>query len=320
MCFVRNSGVWTLQQELTAPDAEYVGGFGFSVSLVGDTAIIGTEYKDAAYVFVRSGNEWAQQQELIVAAPNFGNSVAISGDTVLVGAPEQEIRTHEQQGAAYVFVRNNGVWTQQQELTENGATLDHFGWSVALYGETALIGVPHKGYPKQGQGAAYVFVRSGGVWTRQQELQASDAADGDWFGIAVSLNKSTAFIGAPNKNIGSKLHKGAAYVFVEQGGVWSEKQEFTDAAATFGDSFGVTVSVSGDTAVIGAPGERISGTRYGAAYVFMRSDGVWSVRKQLTVPSAENFGFAASVDGDTIVVGDDYNGTYPQGTAFVFIH
>jgi hypothetical protein len=205
--FVRNDGVWTLQQELTAPDAEYGGGFGFSVSLDGDTAIIGTEYKDAAYVFVRSGNEWAQQQELIVAAPNFGNSVAISGDTVLVGAPEQEIGTHEQQGAAYVFVRNNGVWTQQQELTENGATLDHFGWSVALYGETALIGVPHKGYPKQGQGAVYVFVRSGGVWTRQQELQASDAADGDWFGIAVSLNQSTAFIGAPNKNIGSKLHK-----------------------------------------------------------------------------------------------------------------
>ena len=318
--FVRNNGVWTLQQELTAPDAAYADGFGLSVALDGDTAIIGTEYKEASYVFVRSGNEWTLQQELIVAAPNFGSSVAISGDTVLVGASEQEIGTHQGQGAAYVFVRNNGVWTQQQELTENGAILDHFGWSVALYGETALIGAPRKGYPKQGQGAAYVFVRSGGVWTLRQELQASDAADGDWFGIAVALNKSTALIGAPNKNIDSKLHKGAAYIFVEQAGVWAEKQEFIDSKPTFGDSFGVTVSVSGETAVIGAPGERISGTRYGAAYVYMRSLGVWSVRKQLTVPSAESFGNAASVDGDTIVVGDDYNGTYPQGTAFVFVH
>jgi hypothetical protein len=121
--------VWTLQQELTAPDGAYADEFGTAVAVSGDTAVIGAPNKSAAYVYLRNGDVWTLQQELTPsdAGPNdFGASVALNGDTAVIGAPEKKIGSHDGQGAAYIFVRSGGVWTQQQEVTENGATLDQF--------------------------------------------------------------------------------------------------------------------------------------------------------------------------------------------------
>jgi hypothetical protein len=127
--FVRSGDVWTLQQELTAPDGAYADEFGTAVAVSGDTAVIGAPNKSAAYVYLRNGDVWTLQQELTPsdAGPNdFGASVALNGDTAVIGAPEKKIGSHDGQGAAYIFVRSGGVWTQQQEVTENGATLDQF--------------------------------------------------------------------------------------------------------------------------------------------------------------------------------------------------
>ena len=151
-------------------------------------------------MFVRSGATWSQQQELTAsdgaATTNFGYSVSVSGDTAVIGASG---KNSSNQGAAYVFVRSGGAWTQQQELTaSDGAAGDNFGYSVAVSGDTAVIGAYGK---NSNQGAAYVFVRSGGVWSQQQELTASDGAACDDFGHSVSVSGDTAVIGA----IGSRM-------------------------------------------------------------------------------------------------------------------
>jgi hypothetical protein len=238
---------WTQQQELTASDGSVNDQFGESISVSGDTAVIGALNKNsgqgAAYVFVRSGGVWSQQQELTAsdgaANDEFGYAVAVSGDTVVIGAYQKNSR----QGAAYVFVRSVGVWSQQQELTtSDGAANDEFSYALAVSGDTAVIGAYQK---NSRQGAAYVFVRSAGVWSQQQELTASDGAANDEFGVSVSVSGNTAVMGAFYKN----SYQGAAYVFVDSGGVWSQQQELTAADGAANDFFGRSVSLSGDTAL-----------------------------------------------------------------------
>ena len=130
------------------------------------------------------------------------------------------------------------TWTQQQELTASDAAMnDDLGFSVSVSGDTAVIGASGV---NNGQGAAYVFVRNGGVWTQQQKLTASDGAAQDMFGTSVSVDGNTAVIGAHGQRC-----QGAAYVFVRNSGVWTQQQKLT--AAT-GSLFGFSVSVSGDTA------------------------------------------------------------------------
>ena len=262
--FVRSGGVWTQQAELTAADGVANDCFGISVSVSGDTAVIGancmTGYRAAAYVFVRSGGGWTQQAEWTasdgVALAYFGSTVSVSGDTTVIGA----FGKNNLQGAAYVFVRSGVAWTQQAELTaSDGAASDFFGYSVSVSGDTAVIGAREK----NGGGAAYVFVRSGVGWTQQAELTASDGVRYDLFGWSVSVSGDAAVIGAYGKN----NYQAAAYVFVRSGVAWTQQAELTASDGVANDYFGISVSVSGDTTVIGAPGKN---TYRGAAYVFVR--------------------------------------------------
>ncbi|MGA2226025.1 MAG: FG-GAP repeat protein, partial [Syntrophobacteraceae bacterium] len=226
------------QQKLTASDGPAMNWFGCSVSLSGDgnTALIGAFYatvganydQGAAYVFVLSSGTWSQQQKLTasdgVENAFLGSPVSLStdGNTALIGAYEATVGSNAYQGAAYVFVLNDGTWSQQQKLTaSDGAAGDNFGYSVSLSadGSTALIGaydatVGANAY----QGASYVFVLSGETWNEQEKLTASDGAAHDYFGSSVSLSGdgSTALIGASAIYVG----QGAAYVFVLSGGTW----------------------------------------------------------------------------------------------------
>ena len=206
----------------------------------------------------------------------------------------------------------NPTWTEQQELAaSDGFVGDQFGWSVSVSGDTAVIGAVSK---NNAQGAAYVLVRSGGAWTQQQELTAFDGAADDYFGFSASVSGDTAVIGAWNKTINSQSGQGAAYVFVRSGGVWTRQQELTASDGAWDDAFGYSVSVSGDTAVIGAPGN-------GAAYVFVRSGGTWSKQQELTASdetAGDYFGYSVSVSGGTALIGASAKNTN-QGAAYVFV-
>ncbi|MGO9011834.1 MAG: FG-GAP repeat protein [Bryobacteraceae bacterium] len=319
--FVRSAGVWSQQAELTASDGAAKDGFGSSVSLSGDTLVIGADGKNSsqgvAYVFVRSAGVWSQQAELTAsdgaAGDNFGFSVSVSTDTLVIGAFEK----NDYQGAAYVFVLSGGIWSQQQKLTaSDGAASDNFGSSVSLSGDTTMIGAPGKNGL---QGATYVFVLSGGTWSQQQKLTASDGAAQDAFGYSVSVSGTTAVIGAVGKN----TQRGAAYVFVLSGGVWSQQQELTASDGAAGDAFGSSVSVSGSTAVIGAWAKTVNSLTYqGAAYGFVLRDETWGQQQEVTASDGAGeswFGYSVSVSGNTALIGA-YVKSGQQGAAYVFVH
>jgi uncharacterized repeat protein (TIGR01451 family) len=281
--FTRSGTIWSQQQKLTASDGWAGDLFGDSVAVSGGTALIGAYYKSvgsnswqgAVYVFTRSGTIWSQQQELTasdgVAFDHFGNLVAISGDTAVIGAYEKTVGSNSNQGAAYVFTRSGTTWSQQQELAESssdGQAYDKFGNSVAINGNTAVIGAMYKIVGSNGnQGAAYVFTRSGTIWSQQQELTASDGAADDRFGGSVAVSGDTAVIGAAYKTVGSNSNQGAAYVFTYNGTAWSQQKELTASDGAYSDEFGSSVAFDG-VAVVGAYQNTLGSlTNAGSAYI-----------------------------------------------------
>src|SRR6266511_3839826 len=220
--FARSGGVWTQQQKLLASDAAAGALFGISVAISGETVVVGAPRDDSrgsAYVFARNGGVWSQQQKLLAsdaaAGDAFGESVAISGETVVVGAQVDDDVAGENQGSAYVFARSSGVWSQQQKLrASDAAVADSFGASVAISGETVVVGaIGDDGAAGRDQGSAYVFARSGGVWTQQQKLEASDAAANDLFGLSVAISGGTVVVGAHDDSGAAGRLQGSAYVF-----------------------------------------------------------------------------------------------------------
>ena len=218
-------------------------------------------------------------------------------------------------------------FVRQAKLTaSDGAATDYFGRSVSVSGDTAVVGAHYDDTAGgTNAGSAYVFVRSGTVWTQQQKLTASDGRTYDRFGWSVSVSGDMAVIGAWNhRHAWESSDEGSAYVFVRSGATWSQQQELT--ASEGGDTFcfGSSVSVSGDTAVIGDPCDMAGGGYAGLAYVFVRSGAVWTQQQRLRGwdrSPEDNFGNDVSVSGDTVVVGadGDYTAGEMAGSAYVFV-
>jgi len=277
--FVRNGTTWTEQDKLMASDAQAGDEFSYSVAVSGDTVVVGARGEDsggsdagAAYVFVRNGTSWVQQDKLMASDAQvydwFGYSVAVSGDTVVVGAPYEASGGFDA-GAAYVFVRNGTAWSQQAKLTASDAeAYDWFGYSVAVAGDTVVVGAYGEDDGGTDAGAAYVFVHDGTSWDEQGKLMASDAQAYDYFGVSVAVSGNTVAIGAFHEDDGG-ISAGAAYVFVYDGTSWDEQAKLMASDAQANDQFGVSVAVSGDTVVVGAPYEDSGGSDTGAAYVFV---------------------------------------------------
>src|SRR5262245_53646402 len=212
----------------------------------------------------------------------FGRSVAVSGDTLVVGAPLDDIGANTSQGSASVYVRSSGIWSFQPKRTANdGGMQDGFGATVAISGDTIVVCAI-------GELAAYVFVRSGGVWSFQQKLTANDVEPPDFFGSAVALSGDTIVISSPEDNIGTNIDQGSAYVFVRSGSVWSQPFKLIASDGAEGDTFGLSVDVSNDTIVVGALLDNIGANiGQGSAYVYARSGDVWTFQQKLTAGDGE---------------------------------
>ena len=268
----------------------------------------------------------------------FGNTVSLSGDTVVVGALNADVGANDDQGAAYVFYRDWGgadAWGQVKKLSaDDGAASDSFGRSVSIDGDTVVVGAHYAaGGSGTRQGAAYVFYRDQGgidVWGRVIKLTAADGAAYDWFGYSISLSGDIVVIGAPSVNIGSAFSQGAAYVFYrDQGGAdaWGQVKKLTAADGRKGDWFGTAVSLSGDTFVVGAPEADVAGkSDQGAAYVFYRDlsgADAWGQAAKLTAvdgAAGDYFGNAVSVSGDRLIVGAPFaDGRWDyQGATYIY--
>jgi uncharacterized repeat protein (TIGR01451 family) len=231
----------------------------------------------------------------------FGFSVAISGETALVGAKGAD--------RAYVFVRSGTTWTQQAILT--GPANTYFGFSVAISGDTALVGaiLDTVGLNSQ-QGSAYVFTRSGATWTQQQQLTASDGTAGDRFGFSAALSGDTAIVGGSSDTVGAITLQGSAYVFTRSGTTWAQQQQLTASDGASGDQFGYSVALLGDTALVGAYYDDVLYGDQGSAYFFVRNGTTWTQQTRLTASDAtafEMFGGSVALDGNTALVGTPYH-------------
>ncbi len=299
-------------------------------------------------------------------ADQFGWSLAVSGDTLVVGAPfedssaagvdgDQSDGGAPDAGAAYVLVRSGKSWVQQAYLkASNPDTKDEFGDSVAIDGDTIVVGAPKEDSPSTGidgpegngeknAGAAYVFVRHGSTWSQQAYLKASNTQTEDSFGRAVAVSGDTVIVGAPGEDgsttgVGGHtdegaLGSGAAYVFERDGSTWSQQAYVKASNTGTGDLFGWSVAASDDVFAIGAlledssstgiDGEQLgnTATSAGAVYVFARDGASWSQQayvKATNTDQHDQFGYALALDGDTLAVGawsEDSGATGVDGDA-----
>lgn len=341
--FERSGSLWLQRAKLTTEDAQAGDLFGNAVAMSGETVLIGAPGVNdagpeagAVYVFVRDAEAWIQQAKLIGADigmfDQFGTAVAIHENTAIIGAygkDENGIDT----GAVYVFVRNGISWVQQAKLTHQGAVSgDLFGFSVAVYGDDALIGAHLSDAAGPDSGVAYLFTRNGGTWTQALSLLPNDIGIGDQFGYAVDLTKGGAIVGAPMEDRAVE-DMGAAYVFVKTQDSWVQQAKLEANEGQGGDEFGIAVAMHEDTAIVGAwkDDHPIVGledrtqqtTNAGSAYAFLRDGLSWVQKRQIVasgISRSDLFGASVAIRGAFAVVGaagSDSAGDN-SGSAFVY--
>jgi hypothetical protein len=333
--FIRQGTTWQLQAKLLPNVRKSFQFFGWAVDVMGDTVVVGAPgdspkgmYSGAAYVFTRNGVTWTQQAKLVgqsnTAYDEFGVSVSIDGDTVAVGAHLND-QAASNAGAAYVFTRSGATWTQQVKLVPPDLTADTgVGADVSIDNDSLAVGAYADG--PTDAGAAYVFTRSGSVWSQEAKLTASDGGANQTFGFAVALQDQTLVVGANGyQNTGG--FPGAAYIFQRNGIAWSEQQKLTpDGSGNGLIGFGVSVAIDDDTVLVGAHGDDQMADNAGAAYVYTWNGLSWSPQDKLfsaDASAAEEFGSHVSLDGNTIAVGANsgkFNATMDglPGAAYVF--
>ena len=320
--YVRSGSAWVLQQKLSTPGVTANGHLGFSVALSGNLLLAGAPDSEpyshpdqgAVYVFERAGSTWTQRARIHgasgVSGDRFGWSLALSGKSVVVGAPYSEEASAPDSGVVYRYVLRHvagGALASFElaRLTEpNPAPGDHFGYSVALSGDKVLAGAPGRDGAHTDQGAAYAFTNG----DEEQVLSAPFPAAGNEFGASVALGGDDAVIGAPRVDSGGS-DQGAAYTYAYAAGAWVEGQTLTPPAGAQEDDarFGTAVSLDAGTLAVGAPLESNAGRdRQGTVYTFAGGAGVWTARQALANPLALHYahlGTAVAVSGTDLAAG-----------------
>jgi len=342
--YVRRGVSWLFQQKLTAADGASNDRFGRAIGMSGNTIVVGASGdtfgssgagQGSAYVFVRRGTVWREQDKLMASDAGggdiFGEFVRIDKNTVIVGARGSDRATPTTQidaGAAYVFVRRGTRWVQQAKLmASDGIGGDNFGMSADIDGDTAVVGAwfDAEGINSQ-QGSAYIFSRTrAGIWTQKTKLLAPDGIAGDQFGVAACIAGNTVAIGSrrDNHNVGtpgSTSGEGSVYIYTGSDTIWTLQQRIEADDATGGDAFGESLAIESDRILVGAVFE--NGT--GSAYLFSRTGTLWTQQQKLFPADGVVNDFFAdfiALSGPTIVAGafgDDFPTAAGQGSAYVF--
>ena len=274
---------------LFASDAATSDGFGYAVDVDGDRAVIGSRFDDddgsgsgAVYVYLRDSQTglWEEEAKLVMASAaagdNFGSSVAIDGDVIVVGAPQDDINVGSNlHGSAHVFTRGPDEWNDGVELLplDTDTAYQNYGISVDIDNTTIVVGVAYDNDKGVASGSAYVFELISDVWRKDGKLLPPVTAANQNFGWSVAIDKDTIVVGAPHWTASGE---GSAYVF-SRDNLWTDPPitlPATDYVAT--DQFGWSVAISGDIAVVGARMDDDSGPDSGSISIFDRSSGSWS--------------------------------------------
>lgn len=389
--YKRTGSTWTQEAYIKAVNADNNDQFGWSVSLSGDTLIVGAQYEDsnqttithgtggsldnshptagAVYVYKRTGTTWAQ--EAYIKASNnsadsyFGFDVEISNNTLIIAAlgeaSDQTTITngtgagtnnsHPWSGAIYVFKRSGVTWTQQAFIKAgNNNIYDQFGIDVSISGDTIAVGSDGEdstlttitngtgtstSNAKSNSGAVYVYRNSGNIWTQEAYIKASNSGASDWFGTGVSISGDTLAVGAPGEDStdtvitngatssadNTKSASGAVYVYKRTGVTWAQEAFIKAANSGIDDAFGRSISLSGNTLVVGATNEDSDQTSItngtsanadnsksnsGAIYIYRRTGTNWQQEAFIKARNSDindYFGTSISLSGDTLAVG-----------------
>lgn len=335
-----STGNWSEIAKVRGSDTQAYDGFGFSVDISGERAIVGVPLKSTAatfagtaYIFERdSTGSWIQAAKIMAsdaeAEDRFGWSVAISGDYALIGAIYEDTG-HTNAGSVYIFKRDAaGNWNEMAKIQPgDNSAVQQFGFSVAVDGEYAVIGANKAGHSGASfAGAAYIFKRdTAGNWLEVEQIVASDAEANDHFGWSVSISGGNVIVGAPYESSGG-AEAGAAYIFErDAAGNWPEVSKIVASDAEPIDWFGEAVAIEGNRAVVGVGNEDTGGSNTGAAYIFEKNAaGNWSEVAKIQASDhqpGEYFGKSVGISGTFIFIGAPKEGdgwTLERGAVYVF--
>ncbi|HMI92863.1 MAG TPA: hypothetical protein VK509_15920 [Polyangiales bacterium] len=294
-------------------------GFGRSVAFDGETIAVGAPNRDsgsgasaanesgAAYVFARDGASFGAPMMLSATTPrteaHFGTAIAVDGDTIAIGAPEDSGG-----GAVYVFVRDGAGadFREQARLTHPVPASDlRFGASLALAGNTLLVGSPGDDRDRVDSGAVFFFTRDGSLWGSGTRLAPMAPQAAAWFGSSVALDGERLAVGATGES-GSSFTSGAAYVFERSGAGFRQQARVVAGNPGVADLFGDSVALAGDTLAVGAVGASTSQGSSGAVYLFAREGDDWPQTQQLAASNPSfgaGFGSRIALAGDILVTG-----------------
>ncbi len=310
--FVKSGNVWVQMQELAQGDGTSGDFFGTSVAINGTLAVVGAYNKTVAakpaqgavYVFSLVSNTWQMIKKLIApdgqSNDQFGFSVSVEANTVVVGAPNKNVAAFSNGGAAYYFVNNAGTWTTGVSLSvanlNSGA---QFGYSVSIASPLLVVGAP-------GLNSFYPYTISGGNWASLPAQVPTDGVPDDGFGKAIAASANFVVVGAPDKSIGSNTAQGAAYVFYPTNPVVWQSERITASDGLPNEYFGASVATQGSDIVIGVSNKVVrSNSNQGLVYIFSKVNSAWSQQKQSAGDGAADdfFGNSVGIHGSNIIAG-----------------
>ncbi len=372
ICSVAFSQFWKETKKAVAFDRHIDDYLGWSVAIDGDFAVVGVPFQDydqngqnyllnagAAYVYKFIDGEWVFYQKLVSnfrrSQDNFGYSVSIKGDYIVVGSTKNAYDSNElnakiNAGAVYVFKNISGNWTFQQKIVANDRQAqDQFGYSVATDGNYIAVGAVYQDFDDddidiiQDAGAAYIFKNNAGNWTQVKKVFSTNRSVNEYFGNAVAVDGEYIVVGSYFHDYdasGSVFvnNSGAAFVYKNNSDAWNLVAKLTASDRQENDLLGCSVAISGDYIIAGAYAHSYNLTggdfkfEAGAAYIFKNNFGTWTQQQKIIAPNpdraaGDRFGFSVSISDGVMVVGaylqeyDDYNSGidyYNAGAAYVF--
>lgn len=328
-----NGTNWVFFQKVTASDGTDGDRFGSSVAISGNKVVIGATYDQdagaqsgAAYVFNFNGTSWIQEQKLTASdassGDRYGRKVSIDGNRILV-ASIYDNDNGSNSGSAYIYYFNGSNWVEEQKITaSDGAASDFFGVSVDISGTKVVVGAYGDDDNGNASGSAYVYSFNGSNWIEEQKLLASDGIASDLFGISVSIQQNNVLVGAVDGS-GNATESGSVYFFNFNGTVWSEVQEIFAYDGATGDSYGTSVSIDNNLAIVGASFDDDNGSASGSIYVYELLNSNWNLVSKVTPTdgtSGDYFGISVEIDDNNLITGasfDDINGTN-SGSVYIF--
>lgn len=332
--YVLGDNGWYQQAKLVAEPAFADDTLGGKVALKNDVAMLGVMRRDdkgkdsgAVVSFERKSSIWKQHH--IFTAPDakpgdaFGQSIALTESHLIIGAPRNDALGVDS-GAAYLYKRESGTWHYQTKITaSDGAAGDLFGISVAIDGNTILVGADLHDEKAENAGAVYVYILDNNQWKQEAKLMASDGGKTDIFGVRVAISENTALVSARRDDIeGLGVDAGSAYIFERTGSSWAQKVKLISPDGQADDRFGRSVALSQGTAIVSAMNHDANGTDTGAMYVYNKDNEGWHYTSKVVAKSSktgDKFGWSLGLSNNIAIIATPKHDAKGQDSGAVFI-